>query len=163
MQNNEITVKEPIPSIKDIATKKKTLLATIRRLYYVERWTPQDIAAALNVDEAVVKRYIKIIQRYAKAAIKKWDEYRDEMVSFLFDLFERHNTRVNRLWNLYKLLDDKSKSKLEVLQQLREEDKYIFEVIKSMGLDKETAEKSLNSRKIVYVSFKEENNNDQNS
>jgi len=85
------------------------------------------------------------------------------MVSFLFDLFERHNTRVNRLWNLYKLLDDKSKSKLDVLQQLREEDKYIFEVIKSMGLDKETTEKSLNSRKIVYVSFKEENNNDQNS
>jgi len=154
MPNNEIIVETGVPTIAHIKTKKKSLLTTIRRLYFVERWTAEDIAAALEVDVNVVKRYIKIIERYAKSVVKRWEEYRDELVSFLFDLYERHNTRVSRLWNLYKSVDEKSKLKLDIIQQLREEDKYILEILKMLGLDKEVSNKAVNA-KIVYVSFKD--------
>ncbi len=90
--------------------------------------------------------------------LEKEDNYRNDMITFLWELQENYKYRVKRLWNDYKT--SPKEKRVNIIEQLRHEDRQMFEILEQLGLMPSNVDRALAG--ITYVSFKKEINDDNN-
>lgn len=156
MPNDEIKIKQPdvgAVSSKDVPKTKKELFVLIRKLYFIHKWSVDDIAANVNLPKKTIWKYINRIKKISQLMFNKQEQYKNDMLVFLWELKENYKYRVQKLWNDYKKAT-KEKTKIEILEQLRQEDRQFFDVMTQLGLTPQNVNKAMDN--IVYVSFKNE-------
>lgn len=144
-----------LPSIpqQNLTKKLRQRLRQVRQLYFIRGWGKDEIAEALKVSPKTVDRDIKYIKDYGKTLAQKDMEYRNDALNFLWELNDNYRERIKHLWNDYKPSTQES-VKVEILKELRQQEKQYFEFLQSMGIMPKEAEKFMHG--IVYVSHLKE-------
>lgn len=128
----EIT-KRAVESLKNRKAERLKLLTKIRNLYFVNRMHLQEIALAVGVSAQTVRKYLERIRRdYGEIARVDIDLTKD-LHQFYWELQERYNERVKRLWVEYHAAAN-GKLRMALLKEVREQERQHISVLQELGI-----------------------------
>lgn len=127
----------------------KKRLREVRTLYFIRGWSKAEIADALKVSERTIEKDITFLKSYGKTLAKKDVEYRNDALNFLWEMSDNYKERIKHLWNDYNKANSEQ-VKVEILREIRQQEKQYFEMLQSLGILPKEAEKFIHG--ITYVS-----------
>jgi hypothetical protein len=76
-------------------------------------------------------------------------EYRNDALNFLWEMNEKYQERVKKLWSLYQKSEDE-KNKVSILAEIRKQEQQHFDNLQSLGITPKIADKHIHG--LVYIS-----------
>lgn len=109
----------------------------VKHLFFVRKWSIGEIAELLGLNKATVARDIALIRKTSSELATADIEFQTDIKMFFWELKDRYEARVKRLWSEYQTAP--SKQRVLILKEIREQEKQFIETLQSVGILKKAA------------------------
>lgn len=137
-----------VPPTSDINKKLKRKhserfkrMMKVKHLHFVNKWSYSEIAEALGINKGTVYRDVQIIRETNTEKASSDIAFQADVRMFFWELKDRYEARVKRLWNDYNLDSTKSKLRVAILKELRDQEKQFIETLQDVGILRKVATK----------------------
>jgi hypothetical protein len=142
--------KEIVQGRKGIQKSRRLRLAEVRKLYFVEKLTADEVAKALNTKPRNIYKDIELIKEKSKLEASEDMELKSNIINFFWEINENYKHRIKLLWEQWEK-STTPYARVAVAKEIREQEKQYVQFMQELSVVPKAAEKHLHAN-VTYIS-----------